>query len=241
MSANGSLFFLASLDSNAEAQDKIYCAFCGHLIPSEAAFCPDCGSHQPQQEVRKTRPSQTLAEKGRRIRIILFFFSLSLFLVTFFAGSQVQLSRDEALAMVKEFEEAIGPDPTAETIILHNTALCLQFFIPVLGVVSLGVVGFSSGNVLAAIALSSPYPISASDLFTYTLATPVAWIEFAAYSLASSEGIMIIISVFSRRLRKEAKALLLTLVVSILLLVLGGFVEVSLIEAMQSQGLQMVA
>ena len=83
-------------------------------------------------------------------------------------------------------------------------------------------------------------PISAMDLFTYTLATPVAWIEFAAYSLASSEGIMIIVSLFFRRLRREAKPLLLALVVSISLLVLGGFVEVFLIEAMQSQGLQMV-
>jgi hypothetical protein len=143
--------------------------------------------------------------------------------------------------MVKEFEDAIGPDPTAETIILHNTVLCLQFFIPVLGMASLGVVGFSSGNVLAAIALSSPNFISATDLFAYTLATPVAWIEFAAYSLASSEGIMIIISVFSRRLRREAKVFLLTLVVSISLLVLGGFVEVFLIGAMQSQGVLMVA
>jgi len=236
MSVTSSLFLLAFLGGNTEAQDKIYCTFCGHLIPREAAFCPDCGSHQPQQEVRKPRPSQTLAENGRRIRTILFIFSLSLFLVAFFAGSQVQLSRDEALAMVKEFEDAIGPDPTAETIILHNMVLCLQFFIPVLGVASLGVVGFSSGNVLAAIALSSPSFISATDLFAYTLATPVAWIEFAAYSLASSEGIMIIISVFSRLLRREAKVFLLTLIVSISLLVLGGFVEVFLIGAMQSQG-----
>jgi len=238
MSVDGLLFFLAYLGGKTEAKYRKYCAFCGRLIPREAAYCPDCGNAQSQQvEARKNSLSETISKNGRKIRFVLFFVSLALFLVAFFAGSQVQLSRNEALAMVKEFEEAIGSNPTAETIIMHNTALCLQFFIPVLGMLSLGVVGFSSGNVLAAIALSSPNPISSTVLILYTLATPVAWIEFVAYSLASSEGIMIIVSVFSRCLRKEARTFLLVLVASISLLVLGGFVEVFLIDAMQGQGL----
>ncbi len=240
MSAYDSPLFPDSPVRNAKVQYKTYCTFCGHLIQSEAVFCPNCGNHQPQQEIGKTLPSMKVVDKSRRKRTLAFLICLLLFVVAFYKGSQIQLSRDEALAMMSEFEEAIGMTPTAERIIIHNTALCLQFFVPVLGIVSLGIVAFSSGNVLAAIALSSPYPISATDLFTYTLATPVAWVELAAYGLASSEGIMIVISLFSRSLRKEMRNLILAFFVSISLLILGGFLEVFLIEIMQNQGFQIM-
>jgi hypothetical protein len=235
MLLSGFPFLLVSPGEKKDAQDnRKYCASCGHLIPREAAFCSYCGTAQaPQAEPARHRLPQTIAQNSRRIRTILFFSSLALFLLTFFLGSQVHMSKDEASAIVKEFEDAIGPHPTAQTIIINNSILCLQFFIPFLGLFSLAEVGFNSGNVLAAIALSSPTPVSAFTVFLLTLATPVAWIEFTAYSLASSEGTMMIISALARFLRKEAKNLLLTLAVALSLLVFGGFLEVFLINAIQ--------
>jgi len=235
MFVSGLLSFLVSLGETGDAkQNKKYCAYCGHLIPREAAFCPDCGTVQaPQVEPTKHRLSETIVQSRRKIRTILFLSSLALFLLTFFVGSQIHLTEDQASTIVKEFEQEIGTNPTAQAIILNNTLLCLEFFIPFLGIFSLAEAGFNTGNVLAAIALTSPTPVSASTVFLLTLATPVAWIEFTAYSLASSEGTMIVISVFSRFLRKEAKNLLLSLVVAIALLVFGGFLEVFLINAIK--------
>ncbi len=229
------LEFLVSLVgiTGVEGKKK-YCTFCGHPIPMDAAFCPNCGIIQsPQREIPKQKLSQRMAQNRRKIRVILFFASLVLFLLTFLVGTQAQMSGDEARAVVESFEETVGRNLSAQTIIMNNTIICIQFFIPILGMISLAEVGFNTGYVLAAYALTDALPANALTYFLLTIVNPVAWIEFAAYSLASSEGTMMMLSILFRFLRKEARDFLLALIVATSLLILGGFLEMSMINAIR--------
>lgn len=199
------------------------------MIPIDATFCPNCGVMQPQQEIVEKTLSKRIVRNSSRVRAILFLISLTMFLLTFFVGSQTKMTIEEARRIVEEFEGMIGQNLTAERIIMNNTFICLQLFIPILGMLYLTQVGFNTGYVLAAYALTNAY-IDATEFFLLTLINPVAWVEFTAYSLASSEGVMLILSIIFRFLRKEVKNLFITLIVAVSLLILSGYLEILMIR-----------
>lgn len=218
-----------------------YCKACGSLIPHEADYCPNCGAAQEPQGVTpaakpKGRVAKAIATRMRSVRLTLFLVSLAVFVAAFLLGSKASLTRQEAQAIVNELMDTYGANPSVTLILRNNLTLCLLFFIPVFGTAFMAFVGYSTGMVLSAVALVSPNPTDSLILALVTLSLPWTWMEFVSYNIASSEGVMIILALIGRNIRKEAKRLLMLLAVSVALLVLGAFVEAFAIRsAMASQ------
>ncbi len=107
----------------------------------------------------------------------------------------------------------------------NNVTLCLLFFIPFFGTAFMAFVGYNTGIVLSAVALVNPSAGSGVVLAFATMLFPWTWMEFTAYSLASSEGIIVVISAIRRTLTKESRRLLIVLAVAVILLVIGAITE----------------
>jgi hypothetical protein len=211
-----------------------FCRFCGSKITSEAKFCPYCGT---SQERRPSPPSTTPKSSGLgkilevpayRLRITVFVISFIIFTSFLFMGSQSQLSPEEATRLVEEFGEVIGPHPTAIDIASRNIFICLLLFIPLVGPGILAFVSYNTGIMASALAQASG-SITAIEIFLTMFLFPWAWLEIAAYSLASAQSIMLLVGGFTRSLRQEAKYFLISLTICLFLLGLAAIIEAAFI------------
>jgi hypothetical protein len=218
--------FLADARLAPEVKRK-YCRACGSLIPHDATYCPHCGALQEAKVPEAAGPKAQGAEaitKRRHIRLTFFFISLAIFIITFILGSMIPLSRQDAQAIVNGIRSTLGTHPTAIQIFRNNITLCLLFLIPLFGPAFMAYVGYSTGVVLAAAAILSPTSSPLALAFA-SLLFPWTWLEFSAYSLASTAGLMIIVSTLRHKLRKEVIRFLIALVVSVALLTLAAVLE----------------
>ncbi|MCJ7635752.1 stage II sporulation protein M [Candidatus Bathyarchaeota archaeon] len=226
----GKLVRLANIRSPSEARRK-YCKSCGSSILYDADYCPNCGALQetPVTAPEAVRPltgvPRIIVRRMRRIRYTLFFLSLAIFIFTFILGSTVPLSRQEAQLIYQQFNSQVGPSPTALQIFSNNMSLCLLFFIPFFGTAFMAFVGYNTGLVLSAVVIVNPQAPTSLVLAFTTLLFPWAWMEFIAYSLASSGGLMVIVSALGRTLRKEARKFLILFTVVVVLLIVGAVIE----------------
>jgi len=88
-------------------------------------------------------------------RIIVFFIFMGLFSLAYQIGSMSEVSEEEALEFMKEFEELIG-DIDGVGIFLHNNLISLPMFIPGFGIAWGFYSGWSTGYAFAAIVLLIP-------------------------------------------------------------------------------------
>jgi hypothetical protein len=204
---------------------------CGSSIFYEAAYCSNCGALQevtstaPEAERSLVSAPRTIVSRMKRIRYTLFFLSLAIFIFAFVLGSSASLSRQEAQAIYQEFSSQVGPNPTTLQIFSNNMSLCFLFFIPFFGTAFMAFVGYNTGLVLSAVVIINPQSLTSLALAFATLLFPWTWMEFIAYSLASSEGLMVIVSAVGRTFRKEAKRLLIIFAIAIILLAVGSIIE----------------
>ena len=87
----------------------------------------------------------------------------------------------------------------------------------------MGFVSYNTGLLLSAFATTQS--ITVIDLLLSTLLFPITWMELVAYSLASTQGIMLLFGVFTKRLRDEGKNLIKVVLICLLLLGLGALIE----------------
>jgi Stage II sporulation protein M len=207
-----------------------FCKSCGSVISYDAAYCSNCGAIQetiiasaPVKSIEKG--GEPVARRIRKLRFALFFLSLAIFIASFIFGSMAPLSQQEAQAIIEEFNTQIGSNPTAYQIFANNVMLCLLFFIPVFGTAFMAFVGYNTGVVLSALALVNPQSGSAVALALTLFLFPWTWMEFASYSLASSSGLMVIMSAIGRRLRLEARRFIVALAIAAFLLIVGAIIE----------------
>jgi RNA polymerase subunit RPABC4/transcription elongation factor Spt4 len=207
-----------------------FCRSCGSVIPYNSTYCPNCGTIQEtlsglSPAIPVGREKESLARRIGKLQYTIFFMSLAIFIVAFLLGSMAFISQQEAQAIIDAFNTQIGSDPTAYQIFENNITLCLLFFIPFFGTAFMAFVGYNTGMVLAALALLNPQLGSPVALALTLFLFPWTWMEFVAYSLASSTGLMVIISIIGRRLRVEARKFLIILVIAIFLLIIGAIIE----------------
>ena len=145
-------------------------------------------------------------------------------------------SPKEAQFLVDEFMESIqGIDGPG--IFVHNTLLALPMFVPGAGAAWGTLTGWSTGFVLAAITTVSP---GVSDIQPLALLylTPFGIMELAAYSLAGSRSLLLIIRIIKKQsIRQDAKLVLVEVAAVVGLLLAGGLVEYSMIEMALEAGL----
>ena len=213
----------------SETSEK-FCKSCGSVIPHDSIYCPNCGVIQetpsgPSPAMPVGREKESAARRIGKLRFALFFLSLAIFIAAFLLGSMASISQQEAQAIIDAFNTQIGSDPTAYQIFENNITLCLLFFIPFFGTAFMAFVGYNTGMFLSALALLNPQSGSPVALALTLFLFPWTWMEFVAYSLASSASLMVIISAISRRLRIEARRFLIALAIAAFLLIVGAVIE----------------
>jgi hypothetical protein len=178
------------------------------------------------------------SSKQKRIYSIIAVFVVAF--IAMLAGSLFPLSLTDAEQLSREFNQTFSEASQNPVFIFtNNFRISLLMFIPLVGPAIGLFVLFSTGVVGGALLVTQGLP----SYFVLALAaTPVFWLEFAAYSIAMAEGVWLarriwqVIQVKDPRLRwailkRELKWLALFIGVCAALLAVGAVVEVWIISA----------
>jgi len=173
-----------------------------------------------------------------KMRIITFFIFLGIFTGIFQLGSMSNVSEEEALLFMKEFEKLVL-DIDAFGIFVHNTTLALPMFIPGFGVFWGLFSSWSTGYAFAAIITSMPEIASISPLSVLFL-SPFGLMEIFSYSLAISRSFILIKAIITKtNLFQFIKPTIIEIGIVITLLLVGGYVEFYMIELVQNESIEM--
>ena len=163
---------------------------------------------------------------------------MGLFTVVFQIGSMSEVSEEEAIIFMEEFEKLVK-DIDAMGIFLHNTAISLPMFIPGFGVAWGLFSAWSTGFAFAAIVYITPELGEIPPLAILYL-SPFGLMELSAYSLATSRSFILIRAITKKtKLSPFLKPTLIEIAIVIGLLLAGGFLEFYMIESALEEGIQM--
>ncbi len=163
------------------------------------------------------------------LRIILFFMFLGFFTASFLIGTLSVLGEAESLAIFDEFNQTIT-DIDSLGIILNNFYVALPTFIPGIGPAWGLYSGWSTGVTFSAIISHSPTiaDFQPLDLF---YASPFGFLELVAYSIGMSRGAFLIFAFIQKSPKKPLIIwTLIEISIAIILLIIGGVMESSMIE-----------
>jgi len=165
-------------------------------------------------------------------RIIVFFIFVGLFSASYYIGSLMEISQEEAELFMEEFEELIeGIDGIG--IFSHNALIGLTMFVPGAGVAWGLFSAFQTGQAFAAIALISPEIANIHPLMLL-YASPFGLMELVAYSLGISRSYLLIYKVIKKiSIKPDYKITAIEIGIVLGLLLVGGFLEAYLIETME--------
>jgi len=166
-------------------------------------------------------------------RIITFFIFVGLFSVSYYIGSQSDVTEEDALAFQKEFEELIG-ELNGFGIFLHNSVVALPMFIPGFGVAWGFFSAFQTGQAFAALALTNPI---ISDIHPLALlyVSPFGIMELVGYSIAMSRSLLLTHKIIKKIpikniIKNDYKIIAIEIGIVVGLLLAGGFLEAYLID-----------
>ena len=170
-------------------------------------------------------------------RIITFFIFTGIFAGVYAAGSQSDVTEEEIEETLNYFKQVIA-EIDGFGIFSHNAIIALPMFIPGFGAVWGMFAAYSTGFAFAAISAGTPELSSLNPLAV--LLTPCGLMEVAAYSIAMSRSVLFIEKIIKRTsIFTEKKAILIEIGIVTGLLLIGGIVEMYMIE--MAQGLQNIS
>ncbi|MGE5555223.1 MAG: stage II sporulation protein M [Methanocella sp.] len=147
-------------------------------------------------------------------------------------GSAITLSQAQAEFISDNLNRTLNEQRANNNLIpyifLNNFRITLLMFIPLAGAALGLLVLFNTGVALNALAMVNGYP--AYDAFFSLMATPVFWLEFAAYSIAMAESIWLFRRLLQRRWR-ELKWVAASMGACALLLIIGAAVEAYIVTS----------
>ena len=165
-------------------------------------------------------------------RTITFFIFVGLFSLSYFIGSQNEVTEEDALAFQKEFEELIV-DMDGIGIFLHNSIVALPMFIPGFGVAWGFFSAWQTGQAFAALALLNPM-ISGIHPLMLLYASPFGIMELVAYSIAMSRSLLLIHKIIKKTsIKNDYKIIGIEVGIVVGLLLAGGFLEAYLIDTIE--------
>ena len=185
-------------------------------------------------------PQILFKKKGNmnRIRIILFFIFLGIFVVSYQIGSMSSVSEEEANMFMSEFRELVL-DIDAFGIFTHNTTIALPMFIPGFGIVWGIFAAWSTGFAFASIVTIAPELGNIPPL-AILLLSPFGLMELVAYSLGISRSFILIHAVTKKiNLIPFIKPTVIEIGIVLGLLLSGGYLEFYMIELAQEEGFKM--
>jgi len=167
-----------------------------------------------------------------KIRIITFFVLLGLFSLSFQIGSISDVSKDEADALMSDFEDLVSSGE-ATGIFFNNVSAALPMFVPGFGVAWGFYTGWSTGFAFTAI-ISGMAGLENIPPLAILYASPFGAMELVAYSIGLSRSCLLTYSLIKRsKLRSLIKPTLIEIGIVVGLLLAAGFLEEYMIKASQ--------
>lgn len=147
-------------------------------------------------------------------------------------GSLVPIDAQEAEQINSNLNQTVTSlkenDALTQYIFGNNFFICLLMFIPIVGPILGGFILFNTGTVIGAIAIAEGYPLIVA--FVALFLTPVAWLEFAAYSVSMSESVWLFRRILQGKGKREFRNTCLFVTFCAVLLLVGAVVETALIS-----------
>jgi len=166
-------------------------------------------------------------------RIIVFFIFIGLFTASYYIGSLIEVSQEDAELFMEEFEDLIE-DIDGIGIFSHNAMIALVMFIPGGGVAWGLFSAFQTGQAFAAIALIYPETIAGINPLFLLYASPFGFMELVAYSLGISRSYLLIYKLIKKiSIKPDYKITVIEVGIVLGLLLAGGFLEAYMIETME--------
>lgn len=167
-----------------------------------------------------------MSKKTRAISFGVFF---GVFLASYMIGTTYKMSEEEAATFLNEFQNATqGID--AVGIFFHNSSIALPMFVPGYGVAWGSFTGWESGAAFGAVVGANP---ELSDLppLAPLLESPFGIMELVAYSIGMSRSYLVVWRIVKKNpLKKQIVPSAIEVGIVIALLLVGGFVESSIIS-----------
>jgi hypothetical protein len=167
-------------------------------------------------------------------RIILFFIFTAIFTVVYGTSAVTSEPTEEEIQEVMDFFNEIVGTIDGIGIFVHNVLIALPMFIPGFGVAWGLFSAYSTGFAFSAIAAANADVAQLNPLAI--LLTPFGLMEMAAYSIAMSRSTLLAKNVFQKNwelIKNEKLILSIEIGIVIALLLIGGIVEMWMIETAQ--------
>jgi len=148
-------------------------------------------------------------------------------------GTLVPISMEDATNIENEVSQTVTSLEQIGGLVPYvfgnNLMIALIMFVPILGPIFGGYVLFNTGTIVAARAIALGYPPTLTFLSLFL--TPVAWLEFIAYSTAIASSIWLSVRIFQRNGKHEIVHTAEFIATVAVLLLVGALVEAALITA----------
>ena len=161
-------------------------------------------------------------------RLKLFGIILCLLLLIITIGALKPLSKSESLEILDGVRETLSDDPDVLTIFTNNVLISLIMFVPVIGLIIGTYAIYNTGLVFSSMGTTTEIPSGILLLTTSVL--PFFWLEFVAYAASMTQNIILTQNLLKFNIRNELKNLVSVVVLVVLLLLLGAFTEVFIIN-----------
>lgn len=156
---------------------------------------------------------------------------LILCLAVIIAGTATPVPQEQASEISNDLNQTVQSllenDALLQYIFGNNFMICLIMFIPIFGPIFGLYVLYNTGAVIGAIAIAGNFPPLLG--FLVLLLTPVAWLEFFAYSIAIAESVWLVRRILQRRIRHELVNASILISICAVLLLLGAIIEIVMI------------
>jgi uncharacterized membrane protein SpoIIM required for sporulation len=162
-------------------------------------------------------------------RFLLFLFFVGIFSLSYLIGSQSKLSDEESKTFLKEFQKVVeGIDGIG--IFEHNASVALPMFIPGFGVAWGSFAAWSTGVAFEALVSTTPALAKIPSLALLYL-SPFGVMELVAYSIGMSRSFLLITTIIRKKpLKNELRNTCIEIGIVLALLLIGGFIEYSMIQ-----------
>ena len=167
-------------------------------------------------------------------RIIIFFIFTAIFTVVYGTSAITSEPTEEEIQEIMDFFDEIVGTIDGIGIFVHNVLIALPMFIPGFGVAWGLFSAYSTGFAFSAIAAANADVAQLNPLAI--LLTPFGLMEMAAYSIAMSRSTLLAKNVFQKNwelIKNEKLILSIEIGIVIALLLIGGIVEMWMIETAQ--------
>jgi hypothetical protein len=165
----------------------------------------------------------------KRIVTVIMVFVFAVVITT--VGTLTPIRMQEANELSNELNRSIEMLKESGSLLQYifgnNFMIALLMFVPIVGLIFGGYVLYNTGIVIAAIAITEGFHPTLAFLILFL--TPIAWLEFVAYSTAMAESIWLTRRLLQRRGKHELTNTAKFIAICAVVLLVAAIIETALI------------